>query len=362
MDILQTCGDSPKVLDTILSSIQHIIILIDYDGNILFANPVVERVFGFTPNELKGKNLSILFRSRDLTYLYPNLLHMAKKNKPFEGEVMLMRRDKTRFFAFMVFRPCFDSRKDKSLVVVYIQDIDTQKQCEKGFRDTHYMDLVKVADGIAHELRNPLVAIGGFAKRLYKSRKADDDKKYYEGVLDNVKRLEGLVEKVEFFAHLPKPCMKEQSIRAMMKEALQPYLQQIEECKIELINEIEDVNLFVDKSLVVRAFCILIENALDALTQGGQIRICSETKDNDCRICVADTGCGISSEDIPYVFDPFFRTKPDRVGIDLAVVKRIMDSHVGSVEVTSKQGQGTTFFLVFPLERRRSIRVCRLGD
>ncbi|MBW2266367.1 MAG: PAS domain-containing protein, partial [Deltaproteobacteria bacterium] len=119
MDILQTCGDSPKVLDTILSSIQHIIILIDYDGNILFANPVVERVFGFTPNELKGKNLSILFRSRDLTYLYPNLLQMAKKNKPFEGEVMLMRRDKTRFFAFMVFRPCFDSRKDKSLVVVY---------------------------------------------------------------------------------------------------------------------------------------------------------------------------------------------------------------------------------------------------
>jgi PAS domain S-box-containing protein len=362
VDILQACGDSPKVLDAILSSIQHTIILIDHDGNVLLANPAVEQVFGLTPNELKGKNLSVLFRPQDLTYLYPNLLRMAQKNKSFEGEVTLMHRDKTRFFAFMVFRPCFDSGQDKPLVVISIQDIDTQKQCEKGFRDTHYMDLVKVADGIAHELRNPLVAIGGLTKRLYKSRKADDDKKYYEGVLDNVKRLEGLVEKVEFFAHLPRPYMTEQSVKAMMGEAIQPYLLQMEECKIELIDEIEDVNLFLDKGLVIRAFSILIENALDALIEGGQIRICSEMKDNDCRICVTDTGCGISPEDIPYIFDPFFRTKPSRVGIALAVVKRIMDSHGGSVEVSSKLGQGTTFFLIFPLERRRPIRICRLED
>lgn len=360
MDFFETCCNSPNVLDAILSSIQHIVIVIDHDGNVLLANAAVEQVFGFTRYELKGKNLSILFRPRDLAYLYPNLLHMAQKDKPFEGEVTLMRKDKTRFFAFMVFRPCLDSRQGKPLAVISIRDIDKQKQCEKGFRDTHYEDLVKVADGIAHELRNPLVAIGGFAKRLYGSRRDNDDAQYFAEISNNVKRLEGLVEKVEFFAHLPKPCMKERSVKAMMEEAVQPYLQKMEEWQIELINDIEDVNLFVDKSLVVRAFCILIENALDALTEGGQIRICSETKDNDCRICVTDTGYGISPEDLPYIFDPFFRTKPDGVGIDLAVVKRIMDSHGGSVEASSKQGQGTTFFLTFPLERRRSIRICRL--
>ena len=66
-------------------------------------------------------------------------------------------------------------------------------------------------------------------------------------------------------------------------------------------------------------------------------------------------------KDIPYIFHPFFSTKHDRVGISLAVVKRIMDIHGGCVKVTSKQGEGATVFLMFPLERRRPIRVSLFG-
>lgn len=361
MDILQACGNAPKLLDTILSCVQHIIIVMDYDGNILLANPVVEHVFGFTHDELLGNKLSVIFTPEDLNHLYPNLLHMAQKNKPFEGEVTLMRKDKTRFLAFMVFRPFLDPRQDKGLIVISVQDIDKQKQSEKGFKDTHYEDLVKVADGIAHELRNPLVAIGGFARRLYEScRDVRDDEKYYDRILDNVQRLEDLAAKVEFFARLPKPCLTGESIKGLIEEALQPYLKQIQGRKIDLTNNVEDVVLFVDKELVIKAFSILIENALDALFEGGNLLIHSEVKDSDCKIHMKDTGCGISPDHLTCIFDPFFRTKPDGVGIDLLVLKRIMESHGGRVEVRSKQGEGTTFSLAFPLERRRSIRACRL--
>lgn len=75
-----------------------------------------------------------------------------------------------------------------------------------------------------------------------------------------------------------------------------------------------------------------------------------------------DTGSGISPGDLPYIFNPFFSTKPNGAGIDLAVVKRIMDSHGCQVEVASKQGEGTTFFLLFPLERRRLTRISRLEE
>ncbi len=362
MDIFKACCESPELLDALLLSIQHTIIVTDQDGNVHLANPVVQEVFGYSPDELVGKNLSVVFTSQDVKTLYPNLLFMAKKKEPFEGEVTLIRKDQSSFPAFMTFRPIMDAKHKKSLIVVSVQDIEKLKPPDKGFRDTHYVDLVKVANGIAHELRNPLVAIGGFAKRLHGSCSDMDEgyKEHYNRILDNVKRLEGLADKVDLFARLPKPCLGPESIKALIDEALRPFLKQMEGRRIVLSNNAEEVILFVDKGLVIRAFSILIENALDALSDGGTIQIFSETQDNVCKIHMADTGCGISDDDLPCIFDPFFRTKPDGVGIDLVVLKRIMVGHGGNVEVNSKQGEGTTFSLVFPLERRRPIRVCRL--
>ena len=207
------------------------------------------------------------------------------------------------------------------------------------------------------------MSIGGFANRLYKSCRANPDHdKYYDYINNNLIKIEDLVKKVEIFARLPKPCFTQESIRELIEKALRPYLQQIEERNIDLNISIDVVILFVDTGLFIRAFSILIDNALDALSEGGKILIHSETEHNQCKIYVTDTGSGISPEDIPYIFNPFFSTKPDGAGIDLAVVKRIMNIHGGHVAVTSKQGEGTTFSLLFPLERRRSIRISSLGD
>jgi PAS domain S-box-containing protein len=361
MDLLQACCDSPQLLGAVLSSIQHVVIVMEDEGKILVANPIVEQMFGLTPQQLQGQNMSILFTPEDLPNLYPNLLHMARKDKSFEGELTLMRTGEARFFAFMVFRPYFDPIRNSRLIVTCIHDIDAQKNPEEGLRDTHYEDLVKIADGIAHELRNPLVGIGGAARRLYKAcRNAHGYEKYCDRILDSVRRLEGLVENVEFFAHLPSPRLRKESIRELVHEALRPYLPQMEERNIEFTNTVEDVILHVDKGLIIKACSILVDNALDAIHDGGRIVVHSETTGNECKTYVTDTGAGIASEDLPYIFNPFFRTKPTGVGIDLAVVKRIMNSHGGRVEAESKQGEGTTFLLVFPVERRRPIRVSDL--
>jgi PAS domain S-box-containing protein len=363
MDLHQACCRSPHLLGAVLSTIQHVIIVIDYQGKILLANPMVEEMFGIMPDDLEGKDLSILFTPEDLSHLYSNLLFMAGKDKAFEGELTLVRADKSRFFAFLVFRPYFDPSKDHPLIVVCIHDIDERKNPEEGLRGTHYEDLVKIADGIAHELRNPLVGIGGAAKRLYGvCTQGENKEKYYERILNNVRRLEGLVENVEFFAHLPKPGLKKVSIRECIQEAISPFMELIEEQAVLMVNKIQDMDLRIDKSLIVKTFSILIGNALDAMPQGGELTLFSETDKNEYRVYVRDTGAGISSEDLPYIFNPFFRTKPAGIGIDLAVVKRIMKRHSGRVEATSMPEKGTTFLLAFPLERRRSIRVSALEE
>lgn len=360
-DLLEACINSQRLLDKVLLCMRDAIIVTDLKGHILFTNPVVDKVLGFTSDELKNKDLSVLFTPEDLIYLYPNLLCMAQKNESFEGELMLIRKDGTRFFTFITFQTYLDPKQDKSRIVLSIQDIDKEKQLEKTFRGIHYTDLIKVASGIAHEIRNPLVGIGGFANRLYKScRTIDEHDKFYEHIINNVRKIEGLIRKVEFFANLPKPHFTEEAIGELIEEALQPYLQQINEKKIDLSINVEKVVMLVDLDLVVRVFSILLENALDAMFGIGRILIKSETNDNQYKIYVSDTGSGISPEDLPYIFNPFFSTKADGAGIDLATAKRIMALHGGDIEVTSKQTKGTTFLLVFPLERRRPIRISTL--
>ncbi|HBF42812.1 MAG TPA: hypothetical protein DDW42_04140 [Desulfobacteraceae bacterium] len=362
MNLLESCSNSKKLLENILSCMRNSIIITDLEGIVLFTNSVVEEMFGFTSEELKGGKLSLIFTPEDLTFLYPNLIHMARKEKAFEGKVMVNRRDKTRFLSFIVFRAYFDPVQNKTFIFVCIQEI-YKKEYSKNFRETRDDDLVKIANGIAHELRNPLVGIGGFAKRLYQSCKTSDNhEKYYTYIINNLKKIEGLVKKVEFFAALPKPSFTKESPDDLIKKALQPYLQQIEKRGIDLSINIKEIVMIVDKHLFTKAFSIIVENALDALLDGGRIVIHSGTNDTQYELRVTDSGSGISPEDIPYIFDPFFSTKPDGAGIDLAIVKRIMVSHGGKVEVTSKHGEGTTFVLLFPLERRRTIRISCLED
>ncbi len=363
MDLSQTFPGSTKLLNEIYSHIRDVIILTDHEGLILHANPVAEKVFGLTPDELRGSNLSTLFTPEDLNHLYPNLLYMARREQVFEGELMMMRNNGARFFAFMLLRSFFDSEWNRTVIIFIIRDIDERKKAINKFGRFPYEDLIKLSSGIAHELRNPLVGIGGFVNKLYKSCKANSTRdKYYEYIIGNLVKIERLVEKVRFLTSLPKPDITQTSIRELIQEILHPYLQQIGTLKISLEIDVDDVMLRVDKHLITTAFSILIENALDVLSEGEDLLIRSDTKANQCEVYVSDTGRGISSKDLPYIFNPFFSTKAEGAGIGLAIVKRIMQSHGGNIEVKSTPGQGATFLLLFPLERRRSIRVFRQED
>lgn len=364
MNFLEACCRSPVLWENISDCLQEAILVADLEGRILSAGPGVNRVLGFTAEELKDSKLSILFTPEDLTCFYPNLLYLARHFRIFEDEIMLMRKDGARFIAFLKLRTCSDPDQNRTLMIVSAQDIDKQKQMERFFEQSHYEDLIKIANGIAHEIRNPLVGIGGFMNRLLKvsSDPSGDHLRYHEQVINNLRKIECLVQKVEFFAQLPKPDFTIENMENLIQEALRTHLKRLQQHRIQVDVNVEETNLYLDKELVTRVFSILIENGIDAVAEGGKILICGRTTKNQCTVTVSDNGTGIQSEDLPYVFNPFFSTKPAGTGMDLATVKRIMKTHGGYVEVKSMVGRGTTFVLHFPIERRRSIRVSLLED
>jgi signal transduction histidine kinase len=276
---------------------------------------------------------------------------------------MLRRKSGKRFFAFLVLRTTADGSAHGRVVVLSVQDIDREKKVETAIRGTHYEDLVKMADGIAHELRNPLVGIGGFVRRLYQScPHQDEHDTYYHFILNNLKRIESLVRKTEYFARLPKPRFSGEPLRDLIEKAIEPFRPELAKRAIELHTDIQDVTLFVDPELFARVISILVGNALDALSAGQTLTLSSRPSGEGCLVLVHDTGSGISEQDLPYLFNPFFSTKPDGAGIDLAIAKRIMESHSGQIEAHSEPGAGTTFSLWFPFERRRPIRLSKLED
>ena len=230
---------------------------------------------------------------------------------------------------------------ERNIVLVYVQDIDREKRIEKTLRENQYEDLIKIASGVAHELRNPLMSIGGFISRLYKScRSVAEHDRYYELILTNLRRIERLVKKVEGFALLSKPRFTQQAMKPLVERALALYSEELKKQAIRLDMDIEDTVSWVDQALVVKSVSVLIENALDALSENGKISVSCAESQRECRIAVTDNGCGIDPKDVPFIFNPFFSTKADGAGIDLATVKRIMDSHLGRIEVTSAKGAG----------------------
>lgn len=361
MNILDICRDYPLLLEDILTGIQQAIILTDAQGSVLYASKMTERIVGFRPEELYGLELSQIFTEEDLAYLYPNIMFLARNFQTFDGELMLRRKNNTTFFAYLISRPCCDGHPDRMIIAVSIQDIDKQKKFEKALRETHFDDLIKIANGIAHELRNPLTSIGGFVNRLYKSCQTSiTQEHYYDYIIDNLRRIENLVKKVDYLVSLPKPNFKMESVRLLLDQTLGLYSSQLETRKIVLDCRVEDSQVLVDRDLLSRAVAILVENALDAMASPGSLSINTVVNESHFEIRIRDTGTGINAQDLPFIFNPFFSTKPTGAGIDLAVVKRIMESHGGRVEVESSAGHGATFILNFPLERRRAIRIATL--
>ncbi len=358
MEILNSCENPHKILKEIFSCICHAVILVNDKGLIQFANESVNKIFGYKSEEVIDKSLSIFFTEEDLPFLYPNLLTLSKNNRSFQGELLLARKDGSRFFAYIEFKPCTESIKNEKIIVFSVVDIDKSKRLEFDPGGTQFADLVKIADGIAHELRNPITGIGGFVGRLYNSCKSmEKHEHYFKYITDNVNKIEYLIKKIEFLTKMPTLVISETTTREITERAIEQLLGEMENRDITPLNKVKDEKIYIDVDLSVNALTILLDNAIDVTDDGGNIEITDEFDENKCFIHIDDQGSGISKKDMPNIFTPFFTTKTDGAGLGLSIVKRIMQRHGGTVEASANESGGTRFTLMFPKERRRPIRI-----
>lgn len=215
--------------------------------------------------------------------------------------------------------------------------------------------LGRMAATVAHELKTPLVGIGGLA-RLLLNRVDQTDANYelLKIITDEALRLEYVVERILYFAKPKEPVLKPNDLARCIQRSLEIFKTRIDEEKIEVNLEIpENLPLIVMDEFQIRQVMInLINNALDAMPEGGILGIGAGQTDDMIFCQVHDTGCGIKQDLIDRVFDPFYTSKAKGTGLGLHVSRRIMEKHSGWIELSSVEGKGTTVRISLPLHPR----------
>jgi signal transduction histidine kinase len=212
--------------------------------------------------------------------------------------------------------------------------------------------LGELSRGVAHAVRNPVMSIGGFTRRIRKKLSPDDPSyDHVELILEETARLEKIVEAVGKYTAMTEPELGQVRISALLQGVLKDWKEKYGREKISLELKLlpEDPNVFVDVELMGVALKALLQNAREAVSpEGGTISIASWWEEKWIVISVMDDGAGIDSKNLPFVFDPFFTTKTHGSGLGLTTVNRIVSGHCGKVEIYSTPETGTEVRIFFP--------------
>jgi len=208
---------------------------------------------------------------------------------------------------------------------------------------------------VTHEIRTPLVSIGGFARRLLRCTPREDPRREeVEIILSEVARLESLLQELMGYSRLARPRFGPTDLNRIVASTLaiqQPDLESRNiTIQMELDSDLPAVN--VDESQIRQALVNLVSNALEAMPDGGKLTVSTRRDGDFLEIGVSDTGVGIAREHWQDLFTPFFTTKPTGLGLGLPLVAQVVQNHDASMRFDSTPGVGTTFFLRLALHPR----------
>jgi two-component system nitrogen regulation sensor histidine kinase NtrY len=216
-----------------------------------------------------------------------------------------------------------------------------------------------MARQVAHEVKNPLTPIQLSAehlRRVYKDPAVDFDSTLsscVETILKQVRNLRGIVTEFSAFARPPGSDLARQDLAAVARSVLAPYVGHLAPSISLELDAPDDLPLvWMDRRLVERALVNIVENALQAVHDGGavSVRLRLDPSSRQVSAEVADSGPGMDPETRERAFEPFFSTKTNGSGLGLALVKKIAEDHGGGVSIDSRPGEGTRVVLWLPAD------------
>lgn len=353
--LFEHVAQAEQELENIFESISDLVYVTSSDFTVKKANKAVLKMLGKPVEEVIGKKSFEVFN-----HAFTACTTRFHNKGLFTGKPFIEELEESHFGnTFLVScSPILDKAGELTGTVHIVRDVTEIKRLREKVATAERMAaLGEMAAKVAHEIRNPLLSIGGFARRLEK-RLDSELKEYSRIIVDEVSRLEGILNDTLSF-------VKSSQIKKApvdFGELAEGLINLLEPAAFDrgniLVKEIKyPIRLTVDHDRFKEVLLNIMANANQA-TDNGMITLRAYTLEGphqgsegrEAVIEIEDNGCGIREEDRHRIFDPFFTTRPTGTGLGLSITKRIIEEHGGRIDVESVWGEGTKFKIYIPME------------
>jgi len=346
--------------ESIIQSISSGLILVNNEGNITYINRATEKILGYTPDEVTGRDFPILHLKEKRNLIGIQFDQSGDIETRREGNIR--RKDGVDIPTGFTISNHLDNHGNKIGEIVIFRDLtNVYKMQEEILRMDRLVSLGEISSGIAHEIRNPLAGIKTTAQAMGEEMdKGDSKREYLNRITKEIDRLNNLLKMFFSFAKPQKPNLVFCNIKDVVKEITPLLIKDIADRGITFVERYNPglPKVKADLNQMHQVFLNLFLNAIQAMPNGGELRIeagpvfsksLNPSHADYVQVAVSDTGQGMPANILSKIFDPFFTTKAKGVGLGLSISYQIIKKHGGTIRVESQTGNGTSFFITLPL-------------
>lgn len=344
-----TAGNLKSILDNIVQGI----LVLDINGIVTTYNKAAEKILGIAADDVIGKKFWHNFRDEDFGF---SMYEALSEKQPITTCTTYTAPNQTNSEIEVVVTFAAEALPG---MIVMIKDVTEIRHLQTlANRTSRMKELGEMAAHVAHEIRNPLGGIKGFASLLQRDL-ADNPplQQMAAYIVEGTDDLNRLVNQVLNYARPVHPHLESVNLITLLNETKEYIFADTNldtgKIDISIDSPFQELLVAIDPPLFKSALLNLLVNAIQAMPKGGKILINAAKKHGHVILSITDTGMGISEENISKLYSPFFTTKPEGNGLGLAEVQKVVQAHNGTIDVNSVVGQGTTFVLKLPLQQRK---------
>ncbi|MFQ5862922.1 MAG: PAS domain S-box protein [Candidatus Brocadiales bacterium] len=339
----------------ILRSIGECVVIADREGRVSFVNKSLEKVLGYSYEEMLGKKLSVLAASNSPVDIKKEVLRKTFELGEWEGELLFKNKNKEEFPVYLFTSLIRDENNGPLALAVVFRNISEHKRLQMElFQSEKMASMGQFAAGVAHEIRNPLGVIGSSIYYLNDvlSGKGKNVKEHLKIIQEEISRCQRIINQLLVFSRKAKVEVEECDLNRLIEDTLSLVGKELLVNNVHVVKDFSSIPIIrLNADDIKQVLLNLVLNARDAMPKGGTLKIATKVNsDGHVDLLVSDTGCGIPKKELERIFLPFYTTKEtgSGTGLGLYSVHSAIKRAKGTINVDSQEGKGSTFTITLP--------------